>query len=132
MKFSLFSITAILASFVAANPILAPRAPSRPFRLQGNVGSRGSYRELAILPVTQRNGADYYQFGWYGTGSEQIELFFTDDETMPGPVFDVRQDGYEMYVSRSPLPAPHSPGITPLTLLQGAASGPGSEWARLL
>lgn len=110
---SLFPITAILASFVAANPILAPRASSSPFRLYGDFGSDTSFPLLAILPVAERG---YYQFGWYGKGSQKIELYFTQDETHPGPIFDFRKNGYEMY-------APRSPRITPLTLLQGDASG---------
>lgn len=125
MKLSLPSITAILASFVAANPILAPRAPSRPFRLQGDVGAERSDRVLTILPVAEPNHRGYFKFGWFGQKSEKIELFFTQNEFSPGAVFNVRQNGYEMYVA--PLP-PRFLGITTLTLLQGATSGPGSEW----
>lgn len=96
MKLSIFSIAAALASFVFANPILAPRTPSRPFQLQGYMGTDSDRRLLAILPVTEPNHRGYFQLGWYGKGSENVELFFTQDEHQLGPVFDVQQDGYEM------------------------------------
>lgn len=96
MKLCIFSV---LASFVVANPILAPRAPSRSFTLSGD----GGLGQLTILPVAEANHPGYFRFGWYGTGSQKIELFFPQDQTGLGPVFDARQNGYEMYVPRSPL-----------------------------
>lgn len=130
MKLSLFSITAIVASFVAANPILAPRAPSSPFRLWGDVGVRDMPRSLlGMIPVAEPNHQGYFQFGWYGKRSEKIELFFGNGPSTLGPVFDVRQNGYEMYVPRSALP----PRIIPLTFLQGPTIDRGAgSWHFIL
>lgn len=111
MKLSLFSITAILASFVAANPILAPRDPSRSFKLLGDVGASTPYRVLKIIPVNDPNSPLYYQFGWYGRYSEDIALYFTGDYFKPGPVFDSRLNDYEMYVPRSALPRDYPANI---------------------
>lgn len=116
MRLSLFSITAILASFVAANPILAPRA-SNPFSLYGHFGSRTSDLLLGIRSVREPGHLGYYQLGFFGQTSDPIEFVFTKDANHPGPVLDALLNGFEMYVPRFPLP-----GITPLILLQGDAS----------
>lgn len=129
MKLCVLSITAVLATFVVANPILNPRAPSRPFRLFGKEG----LGLLTVLPVAEANHPGYFRFGWYGKGSQKIELFFSQYENR-GPVFDYPPKGYEMYISRFPLSASRFLGNTPLTLLQGCARGHGSgaSWRHIL
>lgn len=96
MLSSLFAITAVLASFVAANPILAPRAASDPFILFAPIGQDNQYLRLEMKPVANTK---YYEFGWFGSGSEDVKLYFLNDEEKPGPVFDNRKNKYEMYVS---------------------------------
>ncbi|KAL0635397.1 hypothetical protein Q9L58_005605 [Maublancomyces gigas] len=104
MKLGIFSITAILTSLVAANPILAPRAPSPSFKLWGQLlgsGSDSLMDYLTILPITEPNKPVYYGFGWYGQGSQPIDLFLREAD-QPGRALDVRQNGYEMIFQAVP------------------------------
>lgn len=107
MKLSLFSITIALASFVAANPILAPRAASRPFKL-GTPDRRSQDPYLQAEYVSgggKRRG--YYRLGWFGPTWRDPEktLFFPDGPPPQARVFDIKQNGYEMYVPCSLFPA---------------------------
>ncbi|KAL0635398.1 hypothetical protein Q9L58_005606 [Maublancomyces gigas] len=89
MKLLLFSI---LTSLVAANPILAPRAPSPPFKLTGHTANAANLGWLRILPIA---GTGYFGFGWAYQGSQEIKLFF-QDESRPGRVLGVQPNGYEI------------------------------------
>lgn len=94
MKFSLFSITAVLASFVAATPILAPRAASQAFRL---IPAGSTFNHLELQPVAEAGYPGYFRFGLFSPKGPEPILFFPNGQVTQGPILDVQQNGYELY-----------------------------------
>lgn len=112
MKLGVLSITAVLASFVTANPILDYFTHPELFSLAANFEGLISFGEkfdiLGIIRVPENAQLDYFKFAWYGKATEEIKLIFTDGlvfhsiyaVTLPSTVRDERKNGYEMFVLR--------------------------------
>lgn len=87
MKLSLFFITTVLCSIVAATPVIVPRAPSPSFQL-GSPYSPDlppTLRScLQVPPIPELGYPGYYKFGWFTPAATVPGLYFPDDMFTPG------------------------------------------------
>lgn len=101
MKLSVFFfISTILTFFVAATPLVVPRAASKPFKLIPR-----DFELFQIFPALQVqpiDGTKYYRFGWFNSNAFQSELYFPGGSDIPGDVLDTHRDGFEMYITSVP------------------------------